>query len=330
MRAWILVASLAGLAAAFPSMKDLKTAVSRRQFSGSTELLGDLATLHPSQLSEVGREIKAILLGHSEGRSSEGYRAPAFDSPECHEDECCVWKYIADELYSLMHDEATNTCNDFARGAIRMGFHDAAAWEKTSAWGGADGSLLLSDELTRPENIAMTGVGARMKGIYEKYSSYGISMADLLQAGAKVGVLTCPGGPRVRMFVGRPEDMTPAPVGLLPPAFFTADQIIDLFANKTVGPGGIVALIGAHTASRNHSATSTDAPPQDLTPGKWDTEYFSEHLRTNSSTGVFRFPSDVSLAQSPRTGPVFQQFSAQKGAWDEVRTQLTAVLPQGH
>ncbi|KAK0619565.1 heme peroxidase [Immersiella caudata] len=142
-------------------------------------------------------------------------------------------------------------------------------------------------------------------------------MADLLQAGAKVGVLACPGGPRIRMFVGRPEDKTPAPVGLLPPVFFTADQLIDLFANKTVSPGGLVALIGAHTASRNHSATTTLAPPQDRTPGKWDTEYFSEHLRPNASAGVFRFPSDVSLAQSPRTGPVFQQFSAAKGAWDE-------------
>ncbi|KAK1749467.1 ligninase h2 precursor [Echria macrotheca] len=317
MKVWVLVASLAGSAVAFPSLKDLQAAVSRRQFSGSTELLGDLATLPPGELSDVGKEIKAILLGHTEGRSSEGYRAPAFDSPQCRKDECCVWKYIADELYSLMHDDATDTCNDFARGAIRMGFHDAAAWDKTSPWGGADGSLLLSNELTRQENIAMTGVGARMKAIYDKYTSYGISMADLLQAGAKVGVLACPGGPRIRMFVGRPEDKTPAPVGLLPPVFFTADQLIDLFANKTVSPGGLVALIGAHTASRNHSAASTVAPPQDRTPGKWDTEYFSEQLRPNASAGVFRFPSDVSLAQSPRTGPVFHQFSAAKGAWDE-------------
>ena len=58
-------------------------------------------------------------------------------------------------------------------------------------------------------------------------------------------------------------------------------------------------------------------PPQDKTPGKWDTEYFGEYLRSNNSTGVFRFPSDVSLACFPRTGPVYQQFSGQKDAWDE-------------
>lgn len=317
MKVLILTVCLASTAVAFPSMKELKAAVSRRQFLGSTELLGDLATLQDGDLSNTGREIKAILLGHGDGQSTEGYLAPALDSPECDEDKCCVWKHVADELYGQMHDVATGTCNDFARASIRMGFHDAAAWNKALAWGGADGSLLLSDELTRPENVAMTGAGARMKSIYVKFQARGIGMADLLQLSAKVGVLACPGGPRIRMFIGRPDDDTPAPRGLLPPASLTADQIIDLFADKTVSPGGIVVLIGAHTASRNHSSAGGPAPPQDRTPGRWDTEYFDEHLRANASAGVFRFPSDVSLARSPRTGPTFQQFSAQKGAWDD-------------
>ncbi|KAK0701281.1 heme peroxidase [Lasiosphaeris hirsuta] len=308
---------LAGAAVAFPSIKELKVAAWRRQFLGSTELPGDLATLAPGELSSVGAEIRAILLGQSDGQGNEGYSPPALDSAECRQDECCVWKHVADELYGLMHDAATGTCNDFARGAIRMGFHDAAAWDKFSSWGGADGSLLLSDELLRPENAAMAGVGAKMKGLYEGYTAhgFGISMADLLQCGAKVGVLACPGGPRIRMFVGRPSDATPAPLGRLPPATFTADQIIDLFADKMVSPSGIVTLIGAHTASRNHNVTAN--PPQDATPGRWDTDYFSEHLRPNASTGVFRFPSDVSLAQSPRTRPLFEQFSAAKGSWDK-------------
>ncbi|KAK5653249.1 hypothetical protein OQA88_9148 [Cercophora sp. LCS_1] len=186
-----------GTAVAFPSVNELKAAVTRRRFEGSTELLGDLAMLSQAELSN---------------------------------------------------------------------------------------------------NVAMNGVGTRMKAIYAKDKPFGINMADLLQCDAKVGVLACPGGPRIRLFVGRLEDATAAPIGKLPPASFTADQIIDLFASKTLSPGGIVALVGAHTASRKHSATTTSnvAPPQDLTPG-----------------------NDVSLANSPRTGPVFQQFSAQKGAWDE-------------
>jgi hypothetical protein len=318
MKFSIIAGGLVGTAAAFPSMTELKAAVSKRQFSGSTELLGDLATLKDSELTTAGKDIKAILLGRGDGQSTADYKAPAYDSAECKKDECCVWHYVAEELYGLMYDSATGTCNDFARASIRMGFHDAAAWNKQSSWGGADGSLLLSNEMSRQENAAMNPAGAKMKGIFAKYEPRGISMADLLQVGAKVGVLACPGGPRIRTFIGRPDDATPAPVGLLPPAFFTADQIIDLFADKTVSPGGIVALIGAHTASRNHTAPGAPAPPQDRTPGKWDTEYFDEHLRTNASAGVFRFPSDVSLARSSKTKPVFQQFSAQKGAWDEV------------
>lgn len=332
MKFSIIAGGLVGTAAAFPSMTELKAAVSKRQFSGSTELLGDLATLKDSELTTAGKDIKAILLGRGDGQSTADYKAPAYDSAECKKDECCVWHYVAEELYGLMHDSATGTCTDFARASIRMGFHDAAAWNKQSSWGGADGSLLLSNELSRPENAAMNPAGAKMKTIFAKYEPRGISMADLLQVGAKVGVLACPGGPRIRTFVGRPDDATPAPVGLLPPAFFTADQILDLFADKTVSPGGLVALIGAHTASRNHTAAPTaPAPPQDRTPGKWDTEYFDEHLRTNASAGVFRFPSDVSLARSPKTKPVFQQFSAQKGAWDEVSCfLLEGVRPQAN
>jgi len=41
----LFTSCVVGTAAAFPSIQELKLAVSRRQFSGSTELLGDLATL---------------------------------------------------------------------------------------------------------------------------------------------------------------------------------------------------------------------------------------------------------------------------------------------
>lgn len=195
MKFSIIAAALVDTAAAFPSMTELKAAVSKRQFSGSTELLGDLATLKDSELTTAGKDIKAILLGRGDGQSTADYykAPPAYDSAECKQDECCVWHYVAEELYGLMHDAATGTCTDFARASIRMGFHDAAAWNKQSSWGGADGSLLLSsDELSRPANAALNPAGARMKAIFARYSPRGISMADLLQVGAKVGVLACP------------------------------------------------------------------------------------------------------------------------------------------
>ena len=309
------VACLVGTAAAFPSLQEFKAAAAKRQYSGSGELLGDLVSLKDDKLTEVGKDIKSILLGKGDGQSDDAYAFPKLESKECKEDKCCVWKYINEELFEMM--QSGGQCNDFARASIRMGFHDAAAWDKDSPYGGADGSLLLSDEMTRIENSAMAAHGDTVKGIFNKYKAYGIGMADLIQACAKVGVLSCPGGPRIRLFIGRKDDSKAAPTGKLPPPFFSADQSIDLFKAKTVSPAGLVALLGAHTASKNHNPGLGANLPQDKTPGKWDTEYFKETLQANASAGVIRFQADVNLAQSSKTSAVFKQFQAQKGSWDE-------------
>lgn len=322
MKSTFFVAALVGTAAAYPknAMKDLVAAIAKRGgWQGSTELWGEWKS--GADLGQYGEDIKEIIMGKGTGTSSVGYKAPAMDSDECKEDECCIWKYITEDLYENMRDG--DGCNDFARAAIRMGFHDASAWDADSTWGGADGSLLLdgTDELTRFENGGGIGIQAPvMKGFYEKYQSYGISMADLIQAGSKVGVLACPGGPRIRMWVGREDDATAAPTGRLPPAAgdgSDADSLIELFAKKTVSPGGLIALLGAHTASRNHIPFLGAENPQDLTPGKWDTAYFKETLQTDASTNVTRFPSDTNLAQSDKTKDAFEFFNDNLAAWNE-------------
>jgi manganese peroxidase len=319
MRSTFFVAALAGTAFAYPkgAMKDLFKAVAKRgEFAGSTELWGEWKSGGP-------KEIKSLLQGKGSGISYDGYRAPEMDSDECKKDKCCIWHYITAELYGLMHDDASNTCNDFARAAVRMGFHDAASWTADLSSGGADGSLLLAGELSRFENGGGIGTNApTLIGIFDKYESYGISMADLIQAASKVGTLACPGGPRIRMFVGRTDSTDPAPEGLLPSPFVTADDAIEMFGKKTVSPGGLIALLGAHTASINHAPFVGPLGPQDLTPGKWDTTYFTETLKTNASEGVTRFISDTNLAQSEVTKGSFEFFEGNKGAWDQVRIFL--------
>jgi hypothetical protein len=298
-------------------MKNLYSAVAKRQsWEGSSALWGEWKK--GGKMGEYGNAIKEILQGGGSGISSEGYKAPAMDSEECEKDKCCIWKYISSELYDMMTDG--NGCNDFARGAIRMGFHDAAAWDIDSSFGGADGSLLLAaEELTRFENGGgITNQAPIMKGVFEKYKGYGIGMADLIQCGAKVGALACPGGPRIRMFVGRTDDDTPAPTDKLPSPLGEADELIELFEKKTVSPAGLIALLGAHTASRNHVPFLGALNPQDLTPGKWDTEYFKETLKANASEGVTRFISDTNLAASPKTKPAFELFEKNRSLWNSV------------
>jgi catalase (peroxidase I) len=292
--------------------------------------MGDIATLPPSALSAAGKDIKSILSGHgyaTDEKSQYADKVPALNSPECGKDRCCVWKHVADELFSEMWDAAAGMCTDLARGAIRLGFHDAGAWDKDQTFGGADGSILLSDEITLPENKAMTPTGNRLKAMYEKYKGSGITMADLIQTAAKVAAVSCPGGPRIRMFVGRVDNSAQNTRGLLPPPTMNASDIIDLFAKKSITPAGIVALIGAHTASRGHiSRDSEEVKPQDTTPGIWDTKYFIEVSSSSPPADILRFNSDISLAGDPVTGPWFKKFGNNKGAWDKV-SRLELSLP---
>lgn len=92
--------------------------------------------------------------------------------------------------------------------AIRLGFHDAGTWSQKLAaagqdFGGADGSLVLFNEITRAENRGLEVIVALAKTMMFKYKDSGISMADLIQYAATHAVVTCPLGPRIRTFVGR-------------------------------------------------------------------------------------------------------------------------------
>jgi len=174
-------------------------------------------------------------------------------------------------------------------------------------------ALSSGSELSRGENSGLAASAGKYQSLHSKYSKdFKIGLADLIQCGAKVGVMACR-GPRIRMFLGRPDSSKPAPMGLLPPPTFTAKQSMDLFGKKTVSPFGLVALLGAHSCSQSHGS---QVLPQDKTPGVWDTEYFSETLKTNQSSGVARFMSDINLAHDAITGPVYEEFSSNAGSWD--------------
>jgi hypothetical protein len=118
--------------------------------------------------------------------------------------------------------------------------------------GGADGSLLLEQtEILRDANHGLDLSRNILLGILAEYAIYGVTAADLIQFAHNVAVVVCPLGPRTLTYVGRP-DWTPAlglnPDGLLPEATAPADELIDLFADKTIGTVDLVALIGAHTS----------------------------------------------------------------------------------
>lgn len=59
-----------------------------------------------------------------------------------------------------------------------------------------------------------------------------VSVADMLQVGASVATLTCPGGPKVPTFVGRKDSTTPNPEGRLPDCHGSGDFHLALFQAK--------------------------------------------------------------------------------------------------
>jgi hypothetical protein len=135
-------------------------------------------------------------------------------------------------------------------------------------------------------------------------------MADLIQMAATVAAVSCPLGPRVRSFVGRPDSAVPAPEGRLPDESDDAETLVKLFEDKTIVLGELIALVGAHTTSIQRFVDLSKAgSPQDTTPGVWDARYYNETAAEVPPPGVFRFDSDEALSRYPPAQEFWQAFA---------------------
>lgn len=111
----------------------------------------------------------------------------------------------------------------------------------------------------------------------------------------------------MRTFIGRPDSTLANPEGLMPGIHQDPQSLIDMFNAKTIGPDGLVALIGAHTTAVQQFAIPDNQGPLDRTPGVWDVTFYN--FTTDLSTFVIghrRFPSDFLLSNSALT----------KGSWN--------------
>lgn len=139
--------------------------------------------------------------------------------------------------------------------------------------------------------------------------------------------MTCPLGPRVRSFVGRRNSVVPAPEGRLPRVTDSAEELVALFADKTIRVGELVALVGAHTTSRQRFVDPSRAgEPQDTTPGVWDVVFYKETISRRPPPCVFRFQSDLALAHYPPANDYWTAF-ADPGHGPAAWTEVGASLP---
>lgn len=129
--------------------------------------------------------------------------------------------------------------------------------------------------------------------------------------------VTCPGGPVIKTWIGRKDSSAPAPEGLLPDVFASADSLFTLFQNKGFDDVDLAALLGAHSASKQFFVNETRAgQSQDSTPGIWDVKYYSETTSTSPPPEVFVFPSDSKLAAHAVVGKQFKGFVNNQGKWN--------------
>ncbi|KAL1635369.1 hypothetical protein SLS56_001793 [Neofusicoccum ribis] len=298
-------------ALAYPGMGNVVSEIKARQDTNNDgdanpELIGDLATIGP--VTPVGQSIYNILMRtESAETSASGYIPPLIGTKACKQDTCCVWSYISAEL-TFAFKGITGRCNKNARAAIRLGFHDAGTWSKATGRGGADGSIALSGtEINRGENNGLQDIIGKMITWQKRYN---VGMADLIQFAAVHAVVSCPLGPRIRFFVGRPDVKSAAPDGLLPGVNDSADKLISLFRDKTISPHELAALVGAHSTSQQFFVdTSKSGAPQDSTPGVWDTRFYNQTTSNTTPKKVFRLKSDVVLAADPRISDEWAQFA---------------------
>ncbi|KAI7461830.1 class II peroxidase [Hortaea werneckii] len=234
-----------------------------------------------------------------------------------------VWSSIASDLKRNFAG-----CNNLARSAVRFAFHDSAGYSVKNptyspASGGADGSLLLSDEeVSRSDQNPLQGFRSFLLGKYNGYKDQDVSAADFVQVAGMIGVKACPGGPVVKTVVGREDNSDAAPDGLLPQAFGQGadyQTLIDLWADKGFSPRELAALIGAHSTSRAFAQQQNGIPTggqQDSSPRVWDVKYYSQTQSQSPPRGVYRFQSDVNLANpETETGKAFSDFARNPGAW---------------
>lgn len=187
------------------------------------------------------------------------------------------------------------------------------AWNTAQgAKGGCDGSLVLNaEEGARAENKGLEKIAADIKALATKYS---VSVADLIVFAGNHAVVTCPGGPQIKTWIGRTSSSTAAPNGLLPDANAPAASLSKLFTDKGFDDVDLAALLGAHTTSNQFNFdTAHSGASQDSTPGVWDVKYYSETLKPPQ--GVVVFPSDSKLAAYAGVGKEFQGFVNNQGKW---------------
>ncbi|KAF5370754.1 hypothetical protein D9758_002111 [Tetrapyrgos nigripes] len=253
---------------------------------------------------------------------------------------CCALFPIVDLLESDLFDGGE--CGEEVHESLRLTFHDAIGFSPTKGGGGADGSIIVFDEI---ETLFHANGGideiVDAQRQFMQDNNVTLSPGDFIQLAGAVGVSNCPGAPRLNFFMGRPPPKAASPDGLIPEPFDTVDAILARFADAGFSMPEVIALLASHSvAASDHVDATIPGTPFDSTPGIFDSQFFIEtqlrgvlfpgsvfalevilkHLTDVHSTGgnqgevesplrgEIRLQSDSELARDSKTACEWQSF----------------------
>ncbi|KAJ6582252.1 heme peroxidase [Mycena capillaripes] len=194
-------------------------------------------------------------------------------------------------------------CNDLARAAIRLAFHagtfSLALKANHLANGAADGSLLVYDnEVQRADNNGLQNIVAALKPLPAQFK---VTPGDVLHTAGNLAVVACPGGPVVKMCVGRTPPKNEAPLDLLPSPFDPVSKMIARFADM----GFSQRFVDTNQANKSF----------DSTVDIWDVRFYSETQAANPASDTFRLNSDVNFSHNTTTVQDYNRFVGKQDDW---------------
>lgn len=180
---------------------------------------------------------------------------------------------------------------------IRAAAHDALSVKEN--FGGADGSLLLTDdELRRPENKHDLFAYTVSKNALELSKMYRASVADVLAVCAGVAVEFL-GGPRIVRYnvtfpfmVGRIDLDSPNPRNALAKADINLTEFENFATNRRLSMEEMTALMGTHSLIDSKGCLNTDGKTycdplvekcDNISMFKWSNSYYDDVCRMNTT-----------------------------------------------
>lgn len=194
---------------------------------------------------------------------------------------------------------------------LRLAWHDAGTYDKTTKTGGPNGSIRNEEEYSHGANNGLKIALEFCEEVKAKHPK--VTYADLYQLAGVVAVEVT-GGPSIDFAPGRKDSKVSTREGRLPDAKQGAPHLRDIFYRMGLSDKDIAALSGAHTLGRAHPERSGFDGPWTTEPLKFDNSYFVELLK-GEAEGLLKLPTDKALVEDPAFRPYVELYAKDEDAF---------------